>query len=111
VEAAAVSQSATAIDGNWTGYKATYNTNTKIATAATVSISCINQVCTLSDAPSATISLSQPTNGTWTTSANTPKFAAAAISVDRQLLSVFVCSAPLIESQALDSCVFYTFKR
>jgi hypothetical protein len=108
---AMVSQTANAIDGNWSGYKATYDLNAKTAASISVSISCVNRVCTLSDAPAATVALSQLNNGTWTTSANAPKYAGASISDDRQLLSVFVCSSPLIESQALASCSFYTFKR
>ena len=108
---AMATQSADAVDGNWSGYKATYDSNTKTAASVTASISCTNRVCTLSDAPTTTITLSQLNNGTWSTSANAPKYAGASISDDRQLLSVFVCSAPLIESQALASCGFYTFKR
>lgn len=108
---AMVSQPANAIDGNWSGYKATYDTNTKTAVSTTASVSCTNQACTLSDASTTSIALSQLYNGTWSTSANAPKYAGASVTDDRQLLSMFVCSAPLIESQALASCSFYTFKR
>ena len=106
-----VSQSANAIDGNWVGYKAMYDTSAKTAASTSVSITCTNLACTLTDAPTSTVALSQLYNGTWSTSANAPKYAGASISDDRQLLSMFVCSAPLIESQALASCSFYTFKR
>lgn len=108
---AMVTQPANAIDGNWSGYKATYDVNSKTAASVSTSISCVNRVCSLSDAPAATIALSQLNNGTWSTSANAPKYAGASISDDRQLLSVFVCNAPLIESQAFTGCGFYTFKR
>ena len=104
-------QTANAIDGSWLGYKATYNTSNWTGTSTSVNISCVNQVCTLSDAPTTTITLRQVNNGTWSTIANAQKYAGASVSDDRQLLSLFVCSAPLIEAQTFASCSFYTFKR
>ena len=105
-------QSANALDGNWTGYKASYNTSSWIGTTANASLTCVNQSCTVSDPSNSVIELQQQYGGgTWKTAVNAPKIAGAALSGDRRLLSLFLCNKPFINSQMLDLCSFYTFKR
>ena len=101
-----------AINGNWTGYKATYDPLTiKVSTAA-ATVSCVNQSCTTSDLPGVTVTLSDfRSGGTWEAAAGAPRLAGATISADRQLLSMFVCNAPLDESKTFENCSFFTLKR
>ena len=105
-------QPSNALDGNWSGYKATYNTSNEIGTTVTASLACVNQSCTVSDSSSSVFELQQQHGGgTWKTAVNAPKIAGAALSGDRRLLSLFLCNQPLIKSQILDMCSFYTLKR
>ena len=101
-----------ALDGNWSGYKATFNTSNEIGTTAVASLACVNQSCTVSDSSSSVIELQQQHGGgTWKTAVNAPKIAGAALSGDRRLLSLFLCNQPLIKSEMLNMCSFYTLKR
>lgn len=105
-------QPSNALDGNWTGYKASYSTSSWIGTTAPASLTCVNQSCTVSDSSNSVIELQQQSGGgTWKTAVNAPKIAGAALSEDRRLLSLFVCNKPFVNSQMLDLCSFYTFKR
>jgi hypothetical protein len=105
-------QSANALDGNWAGYKASYSTSSWIGTTAPASLTCVNQSCTVSDSSNSVIELQQQYGGgAWKTAVNAPKIAGAALSGDRRLLSLFLCNKPFINSQILDTCSFYTFKR
>lgn len=105
-------QLATAIDGNWAGYKVTYNTSTLSGLSSAASITCTNQVCTVSDAPNTPVALLQQAGGgTWKTAVNAPITSGAAISANRQLLSFFSCTTPLTKSKTADMCSFYTLKR
>jgi hypothetical protein len=105
-------QTKDAIDGNWTGYKATYSPITTNGATASATVSCVNQSCTTSDSAGVTFTLSDFNSvGSWKTAAGAPKLAGGAISTDRQLLSMFVCSAPLDESKTFENCSFFTLKR
>ena len=105
-------QPSNALDGNWSGYKATYNTSKEIGTTVTASLACVNQSCTVSDSSSSVFELQQQHGGgTWKTAVNAPKIAGAALSGDRRLLSLFLCNQPLIKSEMLNMCSFYTLKR
>ena len=105
-------QPSNALDGHWSGYKATYNTSNEIGTTVTASLACVNQSCTVSDSSSSVIELQQQHGGgTWKTAVNAPKIAGAALSGDRRLLSLFLCNQPLIKSEMLNMCSFYTLKR
>jgi hypothetical protein len=105
-------QTKDAIDGNWTGYKATYDPLTINGSTAAATVSCLNQSCTISDIPGVTFTLSDfRSGGTWKTAAGAQKLAGATISADRQLLSMFVCNAPLDESKTFENCSFFTLKR
>jgi hypothetical protein len=105
-------QPSNALDGNWTGYKASYSTSSWIGTTNAASLTCVNQSCTVSDPSNSVIELQQQSGGgTWKTAVNAPKIAGAALSEDRRLLSLFLCNKPFVNSQMLDMCSFYTFKR
>jgi hypothetical protein len=104
-------QTKDAIDGNWTGYKATYSPITMNGATAAATVSCVNQSCTTFDSAGVTFTLPDFNSGTWKTADGAPKLAGAAISADRQLLSMFVCSAPLDESKTFENCSFFTLKR
>ena len=105
-------QPSNAIDGNWTGYKASYSTSSWIGTTAPASLTCVNQSCTVSDSSNSVIELQQQYGGgAWKTAVNAPKIAGAALSEDRRLLSLYLCNQPLIKSEMLNMCSFYTFKR
>ena len=105
-------QTADAINGAWSGYKISYNTNTKSGVSAVATVNCSGQVCTVTDGTTTTATLSTFSNyGVWRTASGASKFSGASISSDKLLLSMFVCSAPLDESKTFDSCAFYTLKR
>jgi len=105
-------QLATAIDGNWAGYKVTYNTSTLSGLSSAASVTCANQVCTVSDSTNSPVTLLQQGNGgTWKTAVNAPITSGAAISANRQLLSFFSCTTPLTKAKTADMCSFYSFKR
>jgi hypothetical protein len=105
-------QPSNALDGNWTGYKASYSTSSEVGTTAPASLTCVNQSCTVSDPSNAVIELQQQSGGgAWKTAVNAPKVAGAALSGDRRLLSLFLCNKPFLNSQMLDTCSFYTLKR
>lgn len=107
-----VTQTKEAVNGDWTGYKTTYAPVTQTGSTVAAKASCTNQVCTILDSSAVTITLSNfiYSSGAWLTATGASKYAGASISVDRQLLSMFVCNSPLEEAKAFENCSFYTFR-
>ena len=107
-----VTQTKEAVNGDWTGYKTTYAPVTQTGSTVAAKASCANQVCTILDSSAVTITLSNfiYSSGAWLTATGASKYAGASISVDRQLLSMFVCNSPLEEAKTFENCSFYTFR-
>jgi len=100
------------INGNWVGYKANYAPSTKTGSTEAAKLSCTNQVCSILDSTTVTFTLSRfDTDGVWQTASGSSKLVGASLTVDRQLLSMFACNAPLDEAKTFENCSFYTFKR
>lgn len=98
-----------AINGSWTGYEFSYTSTTRSGATTPRSMSCANQVCTLSTG--VTLPIFSFSKGTWKTQAGGASIAGAVLTPGFQLLSMFLCNAPLDQARTLESCGFYTFKR
>lgn len=107
-----ITQPASAIDGVWRGYKARYFPSLGTGLTNTAALNCSNQLCTVTDSQGDTASIQfsqQSSNGVWKGPTGATTNARAVMSLDKQLLSLYVCPAPLVESSAIENCSFFTF--
>lgn len=107
-----ITQPASAIDGVWRGYKTRYFPSLGTGSTITASLNCSNQLCSVTDSQGDTASIQfsqQSSNGVWKGPTGATTNARAVMSLDKQLLSLYVCPAPLVESSAIENCSFYTF--
>jgi hypothetical protein len=105
---------ATAINGQWIGFKGTYDIQNRTLNSVEVSMSCVNQRCAISDSPTTNIEFVQRlgTGGvgsTWRTSYIGSAIATAVMSDDKTLLSMTLCNTP-VGTDVFSRCSFYTFK-
>lgn len=107
-----ITQPASAIDGVWRGYKARYFPSLGTGSTITASLNCSNQLCSVTDSQGDTASIQfsqQSSSGVWKGPTGATTNARAVMSPDKQLLSLYVCPSPLVESSAIENCSFYTF--
>lgn len=104
------SQSATDINGFWRGESFTYSAAQRQGQTAPATMTCTDRVCSISDqVPSYNFALFSSI-GTWDTASGNQK-AGAAISPNKEILTVYTCPYPLDENVILQQCKFYGFSR
>lgn len=110
---AQATQAKEAINDVWVGYKAIYSPSTMTGSTSPATLSCVSQVCTintLSGSTSVDLSNFDSSKLLWAAAPRASKMAGAAMTGDGQLLSMYVCNAPLDKTTAFDNCSFFTFK-
>lgn len=106
-----VTQTRSAIDGDWEGYELSYAPSVRAGAERSAVMNCENQDCIIDGESSFFVLLTDfDATGAWHGEEG-GRVVGAAISEDGESLAVYACSTPLVVRDALSQCKFYGFSR
>ena len=99
------------INGTWKGYRVTYSRGSKTGSEVAATMSCSAGSCVVGSESYGSIPFASfVAVGSWKASWNS-RVAGASISEAGDALAMYVCPAPLDETEVVDQCLFYGFLR